>query len=377
MPTPSASRFSPSGSSPRSSASCSRGRRRSRRDPVSARLLDGNAVAAAIREAVAPGRPAFHGSGRSSARAWHRPRRRGSRLGDLRPQQGQGRQRDRACGSICSACRRRRASTTPGARRAPQRQRRARRHPGAVAAAGRRWESTPRSACSTPSIRRRTSTGFIPATSGGSSRAAPHLVPCTPSGVIEMLDRDGIAIAGTRAVVIGRSEIVGKPMALLLLQRDATVTICHSRTADLPAVAREADILVAALGRAGFVTPAFVKPGATVIDVGINRVTDPAVGERLFRAGFDAAGRLRAPRVGRRRRRPSGGGRRGRRADAGAWRRRTAHHRGAPEEHRQGRERAHISGLTMRRVALTGGIATGKSYCLARFAALGERRHRR
>ena len=85
---------------------------------------------------------------------------------------------------------------------------------------------------------------------------------------------DGVAIAGTRAVVIGRSDIVGKPMALLLLHRDATVTICHSKTPDLPAVAREADILVAAIGRAGFVTPDFVKPGATVIDVGINRVTD-------------------------------------------------------------------------------------------------------
>jgi methylenetetrahydrofolate dehydrogenase (NADP+)/methenyltetrahydrofolate cyclohydrolase len=101
-----------------------------------------------------------------------------------------------------------------------------------------------------------------------------RLAPCTPSGIIEMLDRSGIEIRGTRAVVIGRSEIVGKPMAMLLLQRDATVTICHSKTPDLPAVAREADILVAAIGRAAFVTGAFVRAGATVIDVGINRVTD-------------------------------------------------------------------------------------------------------
>jgi methylenetetrahydrofolate dehydrogenase (NADP+) / methenyltetrahydrofolate cyclohydrolase len=110
-------------------------------------------------------------------------------------------------------------------------------------------------------------------------------MPCTPSGIIEMLLRSGIAIGGTRAVVLGRSEIVGKPMALLLLQRDATVTICHSKTPDLPSVAAEADILVAAIGRAGFVTRAFVKPGATVIDVGINRVTDRTLAEQLFGAG--------------------------------------------------------------------------------------------
>jgi methylenetetrahydrofolate dehydrogenase (NADP+)/methenyltetrahydrofolate cyclohydrolase len=97
-----------------------------------------------------------------------------------------------------------------------------------------------------------------------------------------MLERSDIRIPGTRAVVIGRSEIVGKPLAMLLLQRDATVTICHSKTPDLPGVARTADILVAAIGRPGFVTPAFVKPGATVIDVGISAVTDPAMAARLF-----------------------------------------------------------------------------------------------
>jgi methylenetetrahydrofolate dehydrogenase (NADP+)/methenyltetrahydrofolate cyclohydrolase len=127
--------------------------------------------------------------------------------------------------------------------------------------------------------------GIHPTNVGMLTQGRPHLVPCTPSGVMVMLDHYQIPIARTRAVVIGRSEIVGKPMALLLLQRDATVTICHSKTPDLPAVAAEADILVAAIGRPGFVTPAFVKPGATVIDVGINRVTDAAIAAGLFAAG--------------------------------------------------------------------------------------------
>jgi methylenetetrahydrofolate dehydrogenase (NADP+)/methenyltetrahydrofolate cyclohydrolase len=103
--------------------------------------------------------------------------------------------------------------------------------------------------------------------------------------VIALLERSHIPIAGARAVVIGRSDIVGKPMALLLLHRHATVTVCHSRTVDLPAVAREADILVAALGRPAFVTAEYVKPGATVVDVGTTRVDDRAVIERLFPAG--------------------------------------------------------------------------------------------
>jgi len=115
------------------------------------------------------------------------------------------------------------------------------------------------------------------------NRAA--LVSCTPAGVIELLDRSNVKIAGARAVVIGRSDIVGKPMALLLLHRHATVTICHSRTADLPRVAAEADILVAAIGRAAFVTPEFVKPGAAVVDVGTTQVSYRAVVERLFPAG--------------------------------------------------------------------------------------------
>jgi len=127
--------------------------------------------------------------------------------------------------------------------------------------------------------------GFHPTNVGRLVQGRAHLPPCTPSGVIEMLDRSGIAIARTHAVVIGRSDIVGKPMAMLLLQRDATVTVCHSKTPDLPSVARQADILVAAIGRAAFVTPDFVKPGATVIDVGINRVTDAAQVTSLFGAG--------------------------------------------------------------------------------------------
>jgi methylenetetrahydrofolate dehydrogenase (NADP+)/methenyltetrahydrofolate cyclohydrolase len=127
--------------------------------------------------------------------------------------------------------------------------------------------------------------GFSPHSVGLLVQGRARLAPCTPSGVIEMLDRSGIEIRGRRAVVIGRSEIVGKPMAMLLLQRDATVTICHSKTPDLPAVAREADIVVAAIGRAGFVTGAFIKPGATVVDVGINRVTDESEARRLFGEG--------------------------------------------------------------------------------------------
>jgi methylenetetrahydrofolate dehydrogenase (NADP+)/methenyltetrahydrofolate cyclohydrolase len=99
------------------------------------------------------------------------------------------------------------------------------------------------------------------------------------------LERSQIAIAGARAAVIGRSDIVGKPMALLLMHRNATVTICHSRTANLSRVTSQADILVTAMGRAGFVTPDFVKPGAAVVDVGTTQVTDRAVVERLFRPG--------------------------------------------------------------------------------------------
>jgi methylenetetrahydrofolate dehydrogenase (NADP+)/methenyltetrahydrofolate cyclohydrolase len=127
--------------------------------------------------------------------------------------------------------------------------------------------------------------GFHPINVGRLVQNRATLVACTPSGIIELLERSNIAIRGARAVVIGRSDIVGKPMALLLLHRHATVTICHSRTVDLPGVAAAADILVAAIGRPGFVTPAFVKPGATVIDVGTTQVADRAMVERLFPPG--------------------------------------------------------------------------------------------
>src|SRR4051794_3116356 len=127
--------------------------------------------------------------------------------------------------------------------------------------------------------------GFHPVNVGKLVQGRAELVACTPSGVIEILERSGVRIAGARAVVIGRSDIVGKPMALLLLHRHATVTVCHSRTVDLPRVAKEADILVAALGRPAFVTAEFVKPGATVIDVGTSKVADRTLVERLFPPG--------------------------------------------------------------------------------------------
>ena len=124
--------------------------------------------------------------------------------------------------------------------------------------------------------------GFSPVNVGRLVQNRAVLRSCTPAGVMEMLSRSGIPVAGRQAVVIGRSDIVGKPMALMLLHANATVTICHSRTADLPRVAATADILVVAIGRAGFVTPAFVKPGATVIDVGMNTISDAATVQAWF-----------------------------------------------------------------------------------------------
>src|SRR5437016_4179071 len=124
--------------------------------------------------------------------------------------------------------------------------------------------------------------GFHPMNVGFLSTQRPGLVPCTPGGIVEMLRRSNIAVAGQDAVVVGRSDIVGKPMAMLLLNANATVTVCHSKTRDLPGVCRRADILVAAIGRAGMITRDFVRPGATVIDVGMNRVTDGEEFQRLF-----------------------------------------------------------------------------------------------
>ena len=124
--------------------------------------------------------------------------------------------------------------------------------------------------------------GFHPVNLGNLLSQRHGLVPCTPAGIMEILRRSGIPVEGQRAVVIGRSDIVGKPIAMLLMHKNATVTICHSRTKDLPLVCREADILVAALGKPGMVTADYVKPGAAVIDVGISQLTVRADVERYF-----------------------------------------------------------------------------------------------
>ncbi len=132
--------------------------------------------------------------------------------------------------------------------------------------------------------------GFHPVNVGRMMLRQSALIPCTPAGIIELLVRAGVSIMGTRVCVVGRSNIVGRPIAELLLQRDATVTICHSRTRDLPSVTSEADILIAAIGRAGFIRHEHVKPGATVVDVGINRITDEAAVREFF--GEQAGKRL-------------------------------------------------------------------------------------
>jgi len=132
--------------------------------------------------------------------------------------------------------------------------------------------------------------GFHPMNAGRLAMGRPVFVPCTPAGIMELLDDRGVEIRGVNACVVGRSQIVGRPMAQLLLQRDATVTICHSRTRDLAAVTRTADLLVVAIGRAGFIRGEHIKPGATVIDVGMNRVSEPDEVRMLF--GSEADKRL-------------------------------------------------------------------------------------
>ncbi|TMH25818.1 MAG: bifunctional methylenetetrahydrofolate dehydrogenase/methenyltetrahydrofolate cyclohydrolase FolD [Betaproteobacteria bacterium] len=133
--------------------------------------------------------------------------------------------------------------------------------------------------------------GFHAANLGALVAGVPHMVPCTPAGVMRLLDHAGVQLAGARAVVIGRSNIVGKPLALLLLARDATVTVCHSKSRDLQDIARSADVLVAAVGRAKLVTGAMVKPGACVIDVGVNRLPDGSLcGDVDFAAASAVAG---------------------------------------------------------------------------------------
>ena len=131
--------------------------------------------------------------------------------------------------------------------------------------------------------------GFHPVNVGLLQQGRPHLVPCTPAGIMELLRRAGIGVAGKRAVVVGRSEIVGKPMAALLLAQNATVTVAHSKTADLPAVCREGEILVVAIGRPRFVTAEFVRPGAVVIDVGINRLDTGLAGDVDFDSASEVA----------------------------------------------------------------------------------------
>ena len=129
--------------------------------------------------------------------------------------------------------------------------------------------------------------GFHPVNIGKLSMGRPTFAPCTPAGIVELLERSQITISGINACVVGRSQIVGRPMAQLLLQRDATVTICHSRTHDLESVTRQADLLIVAIGRPGFVGAEHIKPGATVIDVGMNRVDDETTVRRLFREDAD------------------------------------------------------------------------------------------
>jgi len=135
--------------------------------------------------------------------------------------------------------------------------------------------------------------GFHPENLGALVAGRPGFVPCTPAGVMMMLEREGVTLAGRHAVVLGRSNIVGKPMALLLLRRDATVTICHSKTQQLSVHTRQADILIAAIGRAKFVTAQMLKPGACVIDVGINRLDDGSLsGDVDFAAAKEVAGTI-------------------------------------------------------------------------------------
>ncbi len=179
--------------------------------------------------------------------------------------------------------------------------------------------------------------GFSPISAGRLVQNREGFAPCTPAGVIELLVRSKIPIEGKHAVVIGRSDIVGKPMASLLLHKNATVTICHSRTRDLPAMAREADILVAAIGRPAFVTRDYVKPGAVVIDVGINSVTSPEDARRIFASHPDRLETFEQARLRARRRRAPRRRGDGRCSDARTGRRRPSDDCDADGEHRQGR----------------------------------------
>jgi methylenetetrahydrofolate dehydrogenase (NADP+) / methenyltetrahydrofolate cyclohydrolase len=131
--------------------------------------------------------------------------------------------------------------------------------------------------------------GFHPVNVGRLQSGQPGLAPCTPAGIMEILRRSDLPVAGKNAVVVGRSDIVGKPAAMMLLNASATVTVCHSKTVDLGSITRKADLLVAAIGRPGFVTAEMVKPGATLIDVGINRITDANEVDQFFPGNKDRA----------------------------------------------------------------------------------------
>ena len=233
------------------------------------------------------------------------------------------------------------------------------------------WATTPSSACSTRWTPAKDVDGFHPVNVGRLVQKRQTLVACTPLGCATLLDREGIPLKGRHAVVIGRSDIVGKPMALLLLHRDATVTICHSRTVDLPAVCRTADVLVAAIGRPGFVTADFIKPGATVIDVGINRLTEAAEVARFFAEGsrkrqqFEAKGSLLIGDVHPEVERVAGAITP---VPGGVGPVDDCH---GPRQHGDGRGASGRARPLMVRVALTGGIATGKSYVAQRFRQAG------
>ena len=135
--------------------------------------------------------------------------------------------------------------------------------------------------------------GFHPVNAGRLLTGQPSFVPCTPMGILRMLDHEGVELKGKHAVVVGRSNIVGKPVALLLLSRHATVTICHSRTRDLPGVVRGADVVVAAVGKAEMVRGSWLAPGSVVIDVGINRLPDGRlVGDVAFGEAMEVAGKV-------------------------------------------------------------------------------------
>ncbi len=292
---------------------------------MSARIIDGKAIAAELRAKVAAEVKRLSAQHGVDARARGRAGRQqsGERVyvGSKAKVDG----REPACARSITACRTR-VSEAELLALVGEAQRRSggARHPGAAAAAASR---STRSRCSTPSIRRKDVDGFHPVNAGRLASGLPALVPCTPLGCVMLAKTVHASLAGLEAVVIGRSNIVGKPVAQLLLAENATVTVAHSRTRDLPAVCRRADLLVAAVGRPEMVRGDWIKPGATVIDVGINRV--PGADGKTQLVGDVAFRRSRAGR---------------RRDHAGAGRRRPDDHRLPAGQHACARP-ARIAGL--------------------------------